>query len=873
MGILKYTRRQGNAACSLRMHDSLLLHERGCHMPGLLRRIRRYRLLVMVFAFWLALEPLAVSVLQAQELPAAKVNPETVTGLVPAGEVLTPLEQMRYIYELRGKTPEEFEAGAWSDWMMSISNVYTMMDEGSQDAVTLYAGVRSVFDVVSAIPGASAAPEVIRILVAASKKTLFLAAFLRELRPAVYLRNLINGFAISGTRFGSTLQQWKFMQVLEFMNPPECWNNPEAAEKGMSAWWHWAKKGNQTQGQVLETYKGVARGIGIGLTVLGLVLDSYKLATSDDVHGGRLTSYDTVKTATYAVLGAAILICMFCPPPFGFIAGIAMAVWSVLTFVGDMVGAEFKRWRQAYQSSYFYLYQNDPAFRSAYENRGALRKPEKAISLLIAERDFGQVLTQKETGNKTEDEVLKRGKRVYENMVKQGVLMTYYSGVACDLNTFDIKELAELWKAKASYMAWKPNEKEVEDQKKAGFWGKALNAINPMRLVRGIADNIGSKSYKEAIDKKDIRPVYFNPDFILVKKYKNYLVGKRLKGGIFDLVGIRLEQAPFNYIPLVGISTAEWTPTLLAEAFHGDAMLVGSKEIRYLREQAKRARDEIEKVFDGQEKLTNNLRRFQLPALKTQREALAALLSSWQANKDQPLTPNQRWSIARGLKLVWPTEAGSQPTPAMYFDRFKDEISQALQFVPLTLGKHALDLIQLDLTCKRNLDLAALMEAYVREKSESLSQFDQDFKNPDIKRYLQEGSFLNVDGGGIFNWLAENYSAFEETRKYTELLAEEVESYKKKAEKGGAALSEPDQLLTVINAELAAFAELNRKFEPVAGDLGVTITYASDEESFQKVFPVNGFKMMFGKDRRKPLDVTRPVLEIPAGAQVAPEAP
>lgn len=844
-------------------------------MSGLLLRIRRHRLFVFIFAAWLALEPFAISVIHAQELPAPKVNPETVTGLVPAGEVMTPLEQMKYIYELRGRTPEEFEAGAWSEWMMSISNVYTMMDDASQDAITIYSGVRSVFDIVSSIPGVSVAPEVVRILTSATKKVVFLAAFMRNLRPAVYVRNLVNGFSLTGIRFGNTLQNWKLMQVLEFMNPPECWNNPAAAEKGMSAWWHWAKKGSETQGQVLETYKGVARSVGIALTVLGLVLDTYKLATSDDVHGGRLGSYDTVKTATYAVLGTAILVCMFCPPPFGFIAGIAMAVWSVLTFVGDIVGGEFKRWRQAYANSWFYLYQNDPAFRSYYDNKNKLQKPEKAISLLIAERDFGTVADQKETGNKTEDDVIKRGKKVYENMVKQGVLMTYYNGVSCDLNTFDIKQLADLWKAKASYMAWKPNEKEIEDQKNAGFWGKALNAINPMRLVRSIEDSIGSKAYKEAIEKKNLRPVYFNPDFILAKKYKNFLIGKRLKGGIYDLVGIRLEQAAFNYLPLLSVSTADWTPALLAEGFHGDAMIVGSKEIRYLREQAKKANEEIGKVFDGNDKLVNNLSRFHLPALKLQREALGSLLAAWRANKDQVIDSSLKRSMTQFLKLPWPSDAGSQPTPAGYFDRYKDEISQALQFVPLTLGKHALDLIQLDLTCKRNLDLAALMDAYVREKQEGLGQFETDFKNPEIKKFLKDGSFLDVDGGGIFNWLAENYSPYDEISKYNQLLSEEVEAYRKAADKGNSSLAkDPDQLLAEINRELAAFAELNKRFEAVAGELGLTMTYSSDEtESFQKVFPDGGFKMMFGKAGRKPLDVQKPVPEPSSLLQPASEAP
>ncbi|MFZ2955567.1 MAG: hypothetical protein WA705_01530 [Candidatus Ozemobacteraceae bacterium] len=840
---------------------------------------RFMRIWTALFAVWLAFEPLAISIVHAQEVPAPKVNRETVGGIVPLDEVMLPGDYVKYLLEIRGRDKREVEAQAWSDWLMQMSNVYMMMDAGAHEVFTFYSGVRSVFDVVTTIPdGAGIIPQSMRFLSLASRRAAMLSGIVLRTRPSVWVRNLVSGFSVVSGNASQRLSSFKAFRFLEFMYPPECWVNPEAAEKGMSAWYNWVRRTGGNQEGAIQNFQGVARTVGIGLTVLGFFLDSYAVATSDDTHGGRFFSYDNVKHQVYAVIGLAILVCMFVPPPFGQIAGFICMIWSVLTFIGDLVGPEFKRWNVAYANSYWYLYENDPEFRIFYDHRTNLKKEEKSASLLIAERDFGSVLTGQAPSNQAEKDIFERGKRVYDIVEKQGVLVTYYNQTGFTLPDFDMKRLTELWRNKASYMAWKPTEEEVTKDKNAGFFGKLCDTLNPMNAVRSVENQFGSKAYKNDIKNKEIKRVFFNPDYVLLKKYKNYLIGKGLKGGTYDLVGLRMEQAPFNYIPMLSIEAPQWSEELFQEAFNADSLIIGSKEMRFFREQAKKANEQIQKAMEGNDKMISNLSGYHLPALKAQRETLSRFLDAYRENKTKALSADLRALLYRNCKISWSAEWGAM-TPTACLEHYREEFEKALQFIPLTLGKHAIDLIQLDLTLKKNLDTAALMEAFGREREQSLADFETEFKNPEFKKYLKEGKFLDINGSSFFNWLSQSYPVYEEMDKYTKLFMNEVKTYSGKASEANtdtrdgflwfdSHVKEPDLMLRAVNDELAACKKVVEGYAAAKDEMGLTIAFSSDDaDSFAKVFPEGGFKMIFGKEGRTPLDPTVPLAESPTPAK------
>ena len=133
-------------------------------------------------------------------------------------------------------------------------------------------------------------------------------------------------------------------------------------------------------------------------------------------------------------------------------------------------------------------------------------------------------------------------------------------------------------------MSWKPNEEEATREQNRGFWGKVGAAINPMTYISWAGDKINSIKYNK-LSKEGMEKAVFNPDFVLIKKYQAYVTANKLikaenepdnNNDFYRAIGLRIEQAPFNYIPLVAIDMAAWNDDLLVDAFNCDAYIVVS---------------------------------------------------------------------------------------------------------------------------------------------------------------------------------------------------------------------------------------------------------------------------------------------------------
>ncbi len=875
---------------------------------------RKRRGLILVFTFWFAISPMVVSIAQANDMPEPSapgermpqpiINTEQLPdGIVSMDQVVKPVEYLNSLREAKGDkavtTDTSFDGllhtradldrkaqidRAWADWMMTMGNIYTAMDDGCHEVFSYYesmAKVKKVYKLKNLVTETQAiekGAELAVHLAKAAETTAFGFVFLEKTAVGAWGKNLFAGFAQNLVRGSKAMEKAihssKTLKFLEHMMPPPCWNNPKVAGEGFKSYYKWVKRITHTESKaekgrfVINNSKGVARTIGIGLAVLTVALDAYHLATSDDTHGGRWSSFDTVKTLISGALGLAILVCMFCPPPFGQIFAAAALIWFVVTEIGAFLGSYNKRWKEAYKNSYWFLHEQDLQFKSFYDNRSALKQEEKAASLLMAEQKFGKMVDEQRPMQKNEDEQkdFDRGRLVFEAMEKQGVLMSYYSRGDFTMPDLELERLLELWHKKADMMSWKPTEKEAEKAQKRGFWGKVLHAVNPMTYVAWAGDKIQSRGYNKEIAENNMPRVWFNPDFYLLKKYQNYLLLKRARGKLYDLVSLRIEQAPFNYIPLVGIDTAAWTPELLGEAFRADSLMVGQKEMVVFRNFAKTATAQIKQTYD---QFRDRLRDYKNNDFAGELEVrIDALMKLGQAFKTAPDTAADAVFTDCEKAFGWTWNSANGPkTPKKIIYAYRPYIEQTLQMLPVTNGYQAGEFMQMQETVQANADTAAIMEHMGQVRLKASQSIEQEYKSAAIKKYLREGTFLDVKGSTFMDWLGEVYPAAEELRKFSDLFLDEVKKYKEEVE--DFKNSDVGQILAQTNDSQTKLKEMVALWASIASAAQIRVVVKEDDK---QVFPGGGYNLPAGIEV---LDPTKPIgdpdspANQPAGVQAA----
>ncbi|MBU1108862.1 MAG: hypothetical protein KKB51_19450 [Candidatus Riflebacteria bacterium] len=676
--------------------------------------------------------------------------------------------------------------------------------------------------------------------------------------------NLMNGFQRMGNMASSVQKTFSANNVSTFLShmAPPCGYKAGPGE-GFYSYWRWvarktglenqetyravAKKAgiNTNRGAaVINDAKGVGHTVGIGLCVLGIAIDTYGIITSEDRQGGRYGSYPLVKNYVGLALGSAALIAMFCIPVVGQVIGALALIWTALTTIGNILGDYNKRWKSAYKGSYWYLYENDPEFKSFYDNRGQLDPNEKAVALLVTESNYGDFIKNATAETEEEQAIQEKNLRVYKELEKQGVLVSYYSQKGFSLPDFGMERLQELWQMKADYMSWKPTEAETDKAAKRGFWGKVGHAINPMTYVSWAGDKIQSRDYKKTIEDYNILKVFFNPDYVLIKKYQNWITANNFRGGIFDVVGLRMEQSPFNYIPLVGIDSGTWNEDLLIQAFNADAFQVGIKELMYFKEQIKAAREQVKDSIKDNDKMVDFIRKEHLKYYKNTREALEKLVRCYDIDPNAKLSKKDWKVLNKGFGWKWNSKLNDNPKNIIRI--YQGDIEQALLYDPLSIAQKAADTVMMVATVKKNLDLAVMMTELGEEKRQVLKDFKTDFTNYDIAKFLKEGTFLDVKGKTFWDWLADIYPAYEEMEKHTKLYMNEVEDFTEIADASNSDSRSawvifskdgyhPKNLLKDLNAELDAYKKIVDDFEKIKSETGLYMAL-SDSDLYKGVF-------------------------------------
>ena len=826
----------------------------------LMQKVSTKRCLAVILSLVLLFEPLFISISHASEIPKPRVNQDALEQLPDIDEIIAPTDYLDYILKLRGKSKSEVEARVWGEWMMTLNSAYMLMDDGATDVFGFYDALKIIR------ANSTVLADISNVVKTVTRTATLSFAFLFRTRGHQHLDNLLIGF-MRLTNMAQRAQDWvensRVLNFMEYAAPPPCWNNPEVAGQGFQSYWRWVKGQNTGAPDAvgeLSKAQGIARSIGIGLTIFGLAVSAYGIYSSEDRQGGRFTSFSITKHYAYGILGLATLTAMFCVPIVGQIVMIAGVLWAITEIAGDMIGYYNRRWKDAYKNSYFYLYENDPEFKSFYDNRKNLKPEEKAVSLQLIEKDFEEFYVQAPQNGQDTDA---RNSRVYIALEKQGVLVSYYAQKGFSLPDFKLERLKQLWNMKADYMSWKPSEAEAAEERSSGFWGKVDKYVNPMTYISWAGDKITSGEYKDMIKAYNIQKVFFNPDYVLIKKYQNFIAANKLRGGIYDIVGLRMEQSPFNYIPMVAIESTLWDKKLLSEAFAADGFIVGQKELIFFREQikaaAKKAEDFVEKLDESVEKIAEK----DLPQSERIRAWFNQFLTAYNAD---PERENERLfrDGRRIFRWRWSQESAKK-TPKNILKNFKIDFEKCLFAEPVSLGQKAAETVVLLTTVKQQLDLARLMRLMSEEKAKALSEFNQTFNNDDIKKFLKDGTFLDVEGGTWSDWFSGIYSPYEEMEKYLRLFNQDTEKYTGIADEGNSSTRErmlwfdkeivhPAELLKKLNDELSAWHETLEKFSELSDDNDLKLILIENPDFAAKVFAE--FKLEY---ELEPLNPEQPV--------------
>ena len=327
------------------------------------------------------------------------------------------------------------------------------------------------------------------------------------------------------------------------------------------------------------------------------------------------------------------------------------------------------------------------------------------------------------------------------------------------------------------------------------------------------------------------------------KKYLAYITANKLNDGFHFALGLRIEQSPFNYIPLVGIDLKKWNQKLLEESIKADSFIVGQKEMAAIHNQIELTVQSLDESLDEADELVKKIDKDQLPHCVKVREFLDDFAEAYSKEPDKE---NKKLFKTANKLLDFEWDDSMKKTPANILEVCREDIEKALFYDPLALSQKAAEMVLLTITVKQQLDMGTIMNSYVEDKWNTLKSFDSDFKNKDIIKYLKDGSFLSVKGGGFLDWLAELYSSYDESEKTLKLIQKDVDKYNKLAgisasNKRNAFLffkksvTTPPDLVIKINVELASWRSTIKAWEEIADSANVKVVLADNPEFAEKV--------------------------------------
>ncbi|MBI3039021.1 hypothetical protein HYY75_08240, partial [bacterium] len=467
--------------------------------------LRRQRLVMLLMALFIGFEPLVITIARAAEIPQPKPTRIDFNSLDPLKNAMEPEKYFEQILQTQGivygamegsKIKTALEAKAYAEFLDLVSNAYDLMDSGNSDAVTLVGALKNFNSAMSdpltqskgvadaAEKVSKAAGRNIKILDTfaefigrAGEKCLLFIGKLDQAHKPKWVKNLAKAthFSMKSTMAAGS----KTFEFIQHMAPPE--NIHETKQ-----FFQFIRPKGQPRELTKTQFTG--RCIGIGLAVFTVLLETYNIASNDDTHGTKQLSWTNVKSAINIAVALASLAAMAFLPPVGTVVALVGLAIYLGTWLADQLGEYNRKWKAAYRRSFDFLRLEDAKFRQFYDNRSLVKAELRsaAWNKTISDFEENHLLNQNPVTEEDKKQC-ERNKELFDALEQQGVIMTYYNKSEFKIPNFNMDQLQEMWKMKASYMTHKPTQQEIKDEANKSTFAKVMDVISiwnyPKRIV------------------------------------------------------------------------------------------------------------------------------------------------------------------------------------------------------------------------------------------------------------------------------------------------------------------------------------------------------------------------------------------------------
>ncbi|MBP7632645.1 hypothetical protein KBA41_00645 [Candidatus Ozemobacteraceae bacterium] len=742
----------------------------------MMRRPRRFqRILILVFALWLMVEPMAVTIAAAAEGPFTypprtdvsidEQNPEEILQ-----GMLYPNDYLKKILVATGATKEEMEKRILAELPLMLSAMYESLDEDgeSYDIPTLYNAMQRIMDQTEV------KDKVMNVVETARNVSFFVPwAVNQGIGP-------------------------KSMQALKILKTD--FDSIDAAVAGIEQVQELSLKSEgNTLAQAFRVSTSVEpvtkaekiidfmnKGSGVGLNVLGAVMSIGKIAGHDDwtllTDGGegKLT-YDLAKELVGGALAIASLVAML--TPIGWIVSIATFVVTVITTTVDLAREYHTGYIKAYQESYGYMKTADTAFAlqtpigastfQYYRQPGGRPIPDTWSDLM---REANHAFTMANHAPSLSRFARKQWEGIARKLCERAALISHYDRFDPPQTwKKDPQAWTRMWESKASEMnSWwdPPSGKDDQEEHLERFF-------DDQNIAR--IENPG-------------RWCYFCPDFFLYKLYNSKIFALRNEPNadreladspVFNLVGTRIQMVPFNYLLLLNelmqwessnyLGTLPKFKTFVEQCFKVDLALVAVKEASLFAKYLETLKDQTESMLGA---ATEFLQRADAEASQISKEieGLEYLLGGLAGNPEKVIEAAE-WRRNVKAKLDWSWDTEEACTFRTAVERFSGKIRTKLAMHPFATMMSSAAMVMLAANAKRYKDLNvcmyALLEKYRKVKdSVQAGTYVEDLL---LSGFLKTGKTPLLDySGGFFTT---GYVPLDHLRKNYEKAKSAYESW------------------------------------------------------------------------------------------------